>query len=225
MKILALETAVDPGSVALWLDGRVVGRVCPPGVSNSEALLPEAAAVLRGEGLDFGDLDGIAFGMGPGSFTGLRVACGVAQGLAFALGRPLLGVGALEAMALAAGATRVIAALDARMGEIYHGRFVDGRLEGEIGVCAPEGIPLPDSSGWLACGDGLARYPALRERLAGAVSDWRPDIVPRADALARLAGLRMERGEGADPALAAPFYVRNKVAKTVAERLAEGGRA
>ncbi|MDR0576438.1 MAG: tRNA (adenosine(37)-N6)-threonylcarbamoyltransferase complex dimerization subunit type 1 TsaB [Candidatus Accumulibacter sp.] len=225
MKILALETAADPGSVALWLDGRVAVRGCARELSNSEALLPTAQAALREEGLEFSDLDAIAFGMGPGSFTGLRVACGVAQGLAVALGKPLLGVGTLEAMALAAGGERVIVALDARMGEVYHGLFTDGLLRGGIGVCPPERVPLPAPDGWLACGDGFAKYPALRERLAGAVVGWREDILPDAGFVARLAGPRLERGEHIDPAMAAPLYVRDKVARTVAERLAEGGRA
>ena len=229
MKILALETASDPGSVALWLDGRVFARACPAELSNSAALLPVAEAMLREEGLEFADLDGIAFGMGPGSFTGLRVACGVAQGLALAWDLPLLGVGTLEAMALSAGGERVLVALDARMGEVYCGLFADGLLRGEIGLFPPERvpipIPIPDSDGWLACGNGLSAYPALRERLAGAVVDWMPDITPSAEFIARLAGPRMEQGERVDPALAAPLYVRDKVARTVAERLSEGGRA
>jgi tRNA threonylcarbamoyladenosine biosynthesis protein TsaB len=209
MKILALETAADPGSVALWIDGRVVAQACPGDLSNSAALLPAAKAALEAEGLGFPDLDGVAFGMGPGSFTGLRVSCGVAQGLALALDKPLAGVGTL----------------DARMGEVYHGVFVDGVLQDGIGVCPPQRVPRPASPGWRCCGNGVSAYPALRERLAGVVTEWRPDVAPHAGFIARLAGPRMERGERIDPADAAPFYVRDKVAKTVAERLAEGGRA
>lgn len=225
MKILALETATDPGSVALWRDGCVVARSCPDNLSNSASLLPVAQAMLREEGLDFTEIDGIAFGAGPGSFTGLRVSCGVAQGVAVARNLPLLGVGTLEAMASAAGSDRVIVALDARMGEVYFGLFVDGVVQGDIGVYPPESVPVPDSAGWCACGTGLAAYPALRERLGGVVTTWQPDVVPHAGFVARLAGPRMERGECIDPADAAPLYVRDKVAKTVAERLAEGGKA
>ena len=225
MKILALETATDPGSIALWLDGKVVSRNCPDNLSNSATLLPVAEVALKEAGIGFADLDGIAFGMGPGSFTGLRVSCGVAQGLAFARDLPLLGIGTLDAMALASGGERVIVALDARMGEVYFGVFVAGVLQGSIGVYAPDSVPVPDTTGWLACGNGLAAYPALRERLSAVVAEWRPEIMPHAEFVVRLAAPRIERGERVDPADAAPLYVRDKVAKTVAERLAEGGRA
>ena len=225
MIILALETAADPGSIALWLDGTVVARRCPTAQSNSETLLPLAEQVLRENGLRFSDIDAVAFGSGPGSFTGLRVACGVAQGLAVARDLPLLGVGTLEAMAAASGGARVIVALDARMGEVYVGCFDNGRLCGEIGVYPPQAVPLPQSGGWLACGNGIAAYPALRERLAPWVEAWRPEIMPSAEAVLRLAAPRLARGEAIDPADAHPFYVRDKVAKTVVERLAEGGKA
>jgi tRNA threonylcarbamoyladenosine biosynthesis protein TsaB len=225
MLILALETATDPGSVALWRDGEVIARSCPDGRSNSETLLPLADSTLREAGFSFTDLQGVAFGMGPGSFTGLRVSCGAAQGLAVARDLPLIGIGTLDAMALASGGERVIVALDARMGEVYFGLFVHGKLQGEIGVYAPDAVPLPDASGWLACGNGLSSYPALRERLASVVEAWKPEIMPSAEAVVRLAAPRLEGGESIDPADAAPLYVRNKVAQTVAERLAIGGKA
>ncbi len=225
MNILALETATDPGSVALWLDGEVLARNCPDALSNSETLLPLAESTLREAGLGFADLDGIAFGTGPGSFTGLRVACGVAQGLAVARDLPLLGVGTLAAMALASGGQRVIVALDARMGEVYFGAFEAGEVQGGIGVYPPAAVPLPTSSGWLACGNGLAAYPELRALLSPFVDAWQVALMPSAEAVVRLAAPRLERGERIDPADAAPLYVRNKVAKTVAERLALGGKA
>ena len=225
MNILALETATDPGSIALWRDGVVVACSCPTGLSNSATLLPLAGATLREYGLGFADVHAIAFGAGPGSFTGLRVACGVAQGLAVARDVPLLGIGTLEAMAFSSGGGRVIVALDARMGEVYCGLFENGVQRGEIGVFAPQAVPLPDSTGWLACGNGLAAYPELRERLSPCVDAWRPEIMPGAEAVVRLAAPRLARGESIDPADAVPLYVRDKVAKTVVERLAEGGKA
>lgn len=225
MNILALETAADPGSIALWRDGEVVERRCALGRSNSETLLPLAETMLRDAGLGFADLGGIAFGAGPGSFTGLRVACGVAQGLAFARDLPLLGVGTLEAMAQESGFERVIVTLDARMGEVYVGFFEHGEQRGEIGVYSPQDVPLPETAGWLACGNALAAYPLLRERLSPFVDRWQPELLPSAAGVARIAAQRLARGAAIDPADAVPLYVRDKVAKTVAERLAEGGKA
>lgn len=225
MNILALETAADPGSIALWRDGEVVERRCALGRSNSETLLPLAETMLRDAGLGFADLGGIAFGAGPGSFTGLRVACGAAQGLAFARDLPLLGVGTLEAMAQEGGFERVIVTLDARMGEVYVGFFEHGEQRGEIGVYSPQDVPLPETAGWLACGNALAAYPLLRERLSPFVDRWQPELLPSAAGVARIAAQRLARGAAIDPADAVPLYVRDKVAKTVAERLAEGGKA
>lgn len=225
MNILAFDTSCDPGSLALWRADELISRDCPPGLANSETLLPLAGQTLREAGLAFADLHAIAFARGPGSFTGLRIACGVAQGLAFAAGLPLIAVGTLEAMALASGGARVIVVLDARMGEVYCGYFVGGEQQGEIGVYPPQALPLPESSGWLACGNGLAAYPALRERLAPHVDVWQAELMPSAAAVARIAAQRLARGERIDPADALPLYVRDKVAKTVVERLAAGGKA
>jgi tRNA threonylcarbamoyladenosine biosynthesis protein TsaB len=225
MRILALETAADPGSIALWLDGQVVARNCPAGLSNSATLLPLVEATLREAGCSLAELDGIAFGAGPGSFTGLRVACGVAQGLAMARDLPLLAIGTLEAMAQSTGGERVIVALDARMGEVYYGVFEQGVQQGEIAVLAPENVPLPATTGWLACGNGLTAYPALGQRLAPFVDTWQAAVMPSAEAVARLAAPRLALGLQVDPAAAVPFYVRDKVAKTISERLAQGGKA
>jgi len=237
MNLLALETSTDVGSIALWRDGDILLRTCPTGVSHSLTLLPLIAATMAEAGLGFTDLQGIAFAAGPGAFTGLRVACGVAQGLAFAHDIPLLPLGTLDALAIASGGQRVLVALDARMGEVYFGCFEAGRAtplairldahsaQGTIGVYSPVAVPLPESTGWLACGNGLAAYPALRERLSTCVDQWRPDLMPSADAVARLAAPRLASGERLDPANAVPVYVRDKVAQTVAERLQRGGKA
>lgn len=228
MQILALETSTELGSCALWCDGVVSERFCPAGQTHSETLLPLVRELLNEAGLKAADLDAIAFGVGPGAFTGLRVACGAAQGLAMAGNTPLIPVTSLEALAIQSAGERVIALLDARMGEVYAGtyqRFDDGyKLLGEIRLAAPADVELPTGAGWLACGNAARAYPLLNERLtAGAISIQ--DSLPSAAALLRLALPRAERGEGIDAALAAPLYVRDKVAKTVAERLSEGGRA
>lgn len=227
MQILALETTTDLGSCALWQDGQVLSATCPPGRPHSETLIPLVQGLLAEAGSGFASLDAIAFGMGPGAFTGLRVACGIAQGMAVALDRPVLPVGSLETMAWEAGAERVLALLDARMGEVYAGTFrrTGATLEtlGELVLAAPGTLPLPAAEGeWLAVGNALAAYPDLQARCAA--WECRPGILPHARSVAHLAAAAMARGEGLDPALAAPRYIRDKVARTVAERLAEGGR-
>jgi len=229
MQILALETSTELGSCALWRDGEVTERTCPVGRSHSETLLPLVRELLNEAGLTVSQLDAIAFGVGPGAFTGLRVACGAAQGLAVVANIPVIPVSSLETMAALTDGERVLALLDARMGEVYAGAYVrtgDGyALQGEIRVASPADIVFPDDAGWLACGNAPAAYPVLLERLAVAGIELRADILPTAAALVRLAVPRAQAGEGIDAALAAPLYVRDKVAKTVAERLSEGGRA
>lgn len=229
MLILALETSTELGSCALWRDGELSERICPAGRSHSETLLPLVRELLVEAAVAVSQLDAIAFGVGPGAFTGLRVACGAAQGLAVANDIPLLPLTSLEAMAAATGAEQVLALLDARMGEVYAGayrRSADGYvLQGEIRVCAPVDVQIPAETGWLACGNAPAAYPLLAQRLAEAGLSVRSDILPTAAVLAQLAVPCLLRGEGIDAALAAPLYVRDKVAKTVAERLSEGGRA
>lgn len=229
MLILALETSTELGTCALWRDGVVHERICPGGRPHSETLLPLVRELLTDAGTGFGDLDAIAFGAGPGAFTGLRVACGLAQGLAVAVNIPVLPVCSLEIMAAGAGGDRVLALLDARMGESYAAAYCRvGEtyvLQGDICVASPDHIVLPIGEGWQVCGNAPAAYPALQERLAGSTLAFVAGVLPTAGVLARLAVLRMLAGEGIDPALAAPLYVRDKVAKTVAERLSEGGRA
>jgi len=229
MQILALETSTELGSCALWRDGVLFERTCPSGRSHSETLLPLVRELLVEAGLKVGQLDAIAFGVGPGAFTGLRVACGAAQGLAVAASLPLIRVTSLETMAALAGGERVLALLDARMGEVYSGayRLIDDTyvLQGDIRVAAPDLVSLPDEPGWLACGNAVKAYPALAARLNAAGVAAQAGILPTAAAVARLAVPRALRGEGIDAALAAPLYIRDKVAKTVAERLNEGGRA
>jgi tRNA threonylcarbamoyladenosine biosynthesis protein TsaB len=229
MRLLALETSTELGSCALWIDGQITEKLCPVGRSHSETLLPLVRELLNDAGLRVADLDAIAFGAGPGAFTGLRVACGAAQGLAVAADLPLVQVTSLETLAMASGQEKVISLLDARMGEVYAATYQRGEncygLAGEIRVVAPLAVPVPEDGGWLACGNAPAAYPELAARLAVAGITVLPDILPLAADVARLAVARFRRGDYIDPALAAPLYIRDKVAKTVAERLGEGGKA
>lgn len=231
MQILALETSTEAGSCALWRDGELIERHCPAGRSHSETLLPLVRELLAEAGLCVAQLDGIAFGVGPGAFTGLRVACGAAQGLAVSADLPLIPVTSLETMAAASGGRQVLALLDARMGEVYSGAYVAAGeaqwlLQGDIRVNSPVDLDFSaKSTGWLACGNALLAYPALAERAIQAGLTVLPEILPQASWLARLAAPRLARGQGMDAADAVPLYIRDKVAQTVAERLRAGGKA
>lgn len=219
MLLLALETATHRLSVALWLDGHVLERAAELPNGSSEWLLPNVHALLAEAGSGLQSLDGIAFGAGPGSFTGLRLAAGCAQGLAYGLDLPVIGIGTLEALALASGEARVYACLDARMNEVYVASYEQGVEVMAPIVCPPEQAPVPSGEGWLGCGDGFAGYGG---RLPQFVRT-RPDLRPTADAVVRLAAPRFARGESMTAAAAMPVYVRDKVALTTAERLARGG--
>ncbi|MDD3354892.1 tRNA (adenosine(37)-N6)-threonylcarbamoyltransferase complex dimerization subunit type 1 TsaB [Zoogloea sp.] len=230
MKILALETSTDAGSVAL-LDGeRVVERAVVGRPGHSETLLPGIRALLEECSVSLQALDAIAFGAGPGAFTGLRLACGAAQGLALGLGKSVIPVGTLHALAAQCLAESIFVAVDARMSEVYFAAYrrQGGRLlEVQAPACAaPDQVRLPAEGHWFGCGSAFRVYrdtllPVLAPRLDGL--DEMP--VPMAASVARLAGEAFLRGEMLDPALAAPLYVRDKVALTTAERLATGGKA
>ncbi len=234
MNLLALETSTHRLSVALWRDGACLERAEEIASGGSERLLPWVRELLDEAGMALADLDGIAFGSGPGGFTGLRLACGVAQGLACGLDLPVLGVSTLEALALAAqrhdrDIERVFACLDARMNEVYCAAYLirDGVPESILapfvaapGMVAEVVTPHLTGEAWVGCGDGLSAYSDL---LAGRLARTIPALSPAAACVAQLAAPRLARGEGVDAALATPLYVRDKVALTTAERLARGG--
>jgi len=217
LKILALDTSTDYCSVALWRDGVVDARDAAAGQLQSELLLPMADDLLRRHGLSVKDLDGIAFGQGPGSFTGLRIACGVTQGLAFGAGLPVVGVSTLLALAQATGAERAVCCLDARMGEIYHAAYVRAgsgwRTVHEASLCAPRQAPPLAAGAWTGCGSGFAAHEdALKQRYAGLLSAIMPQAYPHAREIAELAVPDFERGKGIAAEQAAPVYIRDKVA-------------
>ena len=225
MNLAAIESSTHHLSVALSCAGELRQRSAVVVNGGSAMLLPWLQELLAEAGIGLAALDALAFGAGPGGFTGLRLACGLVQGLALGLDLPVLGVCGLEAMALQAGSGKVVAALDARMGEIYYACYAVAGDAVEIlaaPVCAsPQQLSPPPGSGWIGCGDAFSAYPQLwRDELAGR----REDLLPTAAAVVRLAAPRLQRGEGVDAALAAPLYVRDKVALTTAERLARGGQ-
>ncbi|GAB3628547.1 tRNA (adenosine(37)-N6)-threonylcarbamoyltransferase complex dimerization subunit type 1 TsaB [Pandoraea terrae] len=234
--LLALDTSTEFCSVALYRDDpavpgapRIVARHLDTGPVSSTRILPAAREVLESAGLRLADCDAIAFGAGPGSFTGLRTACGVAQGLAFGAGLPVVPVGTLMACAEAArdrdpSADRVLVALDARMDEAYWADFIwdassgDWRTQQGPALDAAQRVPTPDTAFVLAGNAAAAfgdRLPAAAQ--ARAVM---PDAMPHAQSVAVLAARAFARGEAIPADQAMPFYVRNKVAQTTAERQA-----
>jgi tRNA threonylcarbamoyladenosine biosynthesis protein TsaB len=223
MRFAAFETSTEWCSVALAAGGEIAALEERAGNRHSELALPMLARLLAQAGFGIGALDAVAFGAGPGSFTGLRIACGLAQGLSFARGLPVLGVSTLEALAEESGAQRVVACLDARMHEVYYSclsRAGDAWRESIPARCvAPGSVPRPQGTGWVGCGKGFAQYgEALRSALGAALAAVRAEARPSAVAVARLAAPRLAAGEGTDAALAAPSYLREKVALTTEER-------
>ncbi|HEY8606535.1 MAG TPA: tRNA (adenosine(37)-N6)-threonylcarbamoyltransferase complex dimerization subunit type 1 TsaB [Noviherbaspirillum sp.] len=222
--ILAIETSSELASVALSRDGRLVTREASGVQTHSQSVLPMVQAVLAEAGIGMADCDAIAFGAGPGSFTGVRTACGVAQGLAFGAALPVVPVVTLQAMAEACrrrhGATDVLVVLDARMDEVYWAqyRFEDGWHT----VSAPAlsaAAAIRAEGAVTACGNGLSAYAAA---FAGRpfAEGGKPDIVPHAAEIAVLAAGDFSAGRIVDPRDAQPVYLRNKVALTTAERQA-----
>ncbi|WP_114649597.1 tRNA (adenosine(37)-N6)-threonylcarbamoyltransferase complex dimerization subunit type 1 TsaB [Pseudothauera hydrothermalis] len=228
MKILAIETSCERGSIALLTDDTVLNKELVGQANHSNHLLPEIRALLAEAGTLVGELDAIAFGSGPGAFTGLRLACAAAQGLALGAGLGVVPICSLAALAMQGEGARVFVATDARMNELYYAayeRCPSGLRTYQAPRCAPpEAVSLPDGQ-WCALGSGFAAYPDLAERWPGRFFQVEPAVVPRAADVARLAVLELQRGAALAPELAAPLYIRDKVALTTAERLARGGRA
>ena len=221
MKLLALETSTESCSVALGLDGEVRERfeLAPRG--HAELLLPWVEGLLAEAGVALSDLDAIAFGRGPGSFTALRIGIGVTQGLAWGADRPVVPVSSLQAAAQASGAERALVALDARMGEVFTGRFVreDGLMRpvGDEAVLPPESVSLPQTSDWTAVGNGFERYAPLAEQVPN-FANCEPDTWPRAAAVLALAKDWMADNEPLPAEQAQPVYLRDKVASKPGER-------
>lgn len=218
MRFAAIETSTEWCSVALWHEGEIAAIERRAGNRHSELALPMLESLFKKWGIKASNLDAIAFGAGPGAFTGLRIACGLAQGLALARGLPVIGISTLQALAQEAGAMRVVACIDARMREVYYAALEKraGRWHEIIAAqcVAPQSAPQPPGEGWVGCGSGFAVY---QDVMKGKVSVVKSQVHPTALAVAQLAAPRLAAGEGVDAALAAPIYVREKVAFTKEE--------
>ncbi|MGM0595326.1 MAG: tRNA (adenosine(37)-N6)-threonylcarbamoyltransferase complex dimerization subunit type 1 TsaB [Pseudomonadota bacterium] len=220
MKLLAIETATEACSVALHVDGEVreIFRMAPR--EHARRVLGMADELLADAGLKPVQLDALAFGRGPGAFTGVRIASGVVQGIAFAAELPVVPVSTLAALAQGGYRqyrfTQVAAALDARMDEIYWGAFIeeDGlmRASGGEQVCPAVESPLLAGRGWHGVGSGWTAYAeALARRHGAAVVSYLGELFPHALDVAQLAVAAAERGEAVSAEQALPVYLRDRV--------------
>lgn len=223
MKLLAFDASTEFLSIALRTEQQTYKIDLKAGQTASQLILPQIQTLLDDAQLALTDLNGIAFGAGPGSFTGVRIACGVAQGLAFGANLPVVGVNVLMALAEASGAERVIAASDARMGEAYHSVFVrENNQWTEVhaaGVYKPDLVPAVDGDGWVGVGTAWSVHSeALHTQYANQVASTLPEMTPMAEAILTLATPVFERGEALLASEAKPVYIRNRVALTSKER-------
>lgn len=227
MKLLAFETATEACSVALYVDGEIIERHELAPRLHAEYALPWAEALIAQAGISRAQLDVIAISRGPGAFTGVRLAIALAQGIAMALDRPVVAVSTLQVLALQAGPHRVLAAIDARMGEVYSGAFEPSpegpKLVGIETVSAPDAVRIPGAeNGWCGVGTGFgAGGGRLQQTLQVRLGGVDAAALPRASDVARLAVAAHARGESVAPDQVQPAYLRNNVALTLAEQQAQ----
>lgn len=221
MKLLAIETATEACSAALYLNGEIRERYRVAPQEHSHLILAMLDELLADAGIGMGALDALAFGRGPGAFTGVRIAAGTIQGLAMAVGLPVVPVSTLAVLAQGAhrseGAERVLAAIDARMSEVYFGAFALGAEgvmvpAGAEGVGAPETVPGLEGEGWVGAGSGWRSYgQVLRERFGRALAAVAGEQLPRARDVAMLAASGVANGQAVSAEKALPVYLRDKV--------------
>jgi tRNA threonylcarbamoyladenosine biosynthesis protein TsaB len=222
MKLLAIDTAAEACSAALYLDGAVRARFLIAPRRQGELILTLMEGLLAEAGLGLTDLDALAFGRGPGAFTGIRIATGVIQGAAFGAGLPVVPVSNLAALAQRAfreeGHRRILAAFDARMGEVYWGAFqIDGRgLARGLGseqVTTAEGVAVSEGAGWHGVGSGWGSYGALlAQRVGRDLLSVIPGLVCHAHDVAVLGAALFDEGQGVSAEQALPVYLRDQVA-------------
>jgi tRNA threonylcarbamoyladenosine biosynthesis protein TsaB len=221
MKLLAIDTSTEACSAAVGIADQVITRYELAPRKHAELILPMIDSLLNEAGLAFSQLDALAFGRGPGSFTGLRIAAGVIQGIAFGADLPVVPVSSLATLAQGAsrelGVDKIAAGFDARMQEVYWAMFrVDDhglvRLNGDEVVCKPEDVPLPENSGWTGIGSAWQVYEhALMGHLGEKLSGWHDDFYPQARDMVRLGMDGFQTGKAVSAEHAIPVYLRNNV--------------
>lgn len=229
MNLLALDTSTEYLSLALLKGEETFTFDMHAGQTHSQIILPQIQVLLNVAELSLKDLHGIAFGAGPGSFTGVRIAAGVAQGLGFGSKLPVVGICTLLALAQAAHekniahANKVIACLDARMGEVYHAAYALIEHEWHTliapGLYKPEAVPAIKGEGWVGAGSGWQIYPEqLNAIYGGQLYATQPELLPTAVAMLKLAMPIFKSGKAKPANEAMPLYIRNRVALKTSER-------
>jgi len=218
MKILALDTSSPICSIALLYDQKIVSRDSAVTLKQAQVILSEINALLTSENIHLNQLDAIAFGCGPGSFTGARIAASITQGLAYALKIPVISISSLKAIAYATyldlGWDKLLVGVDARMDEIYWGQYIIQHevisLMHEECIDKPEKIQFPDKNDWFGVGNAWEVY---LDRIPYQPFQIDPTRLPLAKAIAHLAKIELEAGRTLLPHQALPVYLRNNVAK------------
>jgi tRNA threonylcarbamoyladenosine biosynthesis protein TsaB len=227
IKLLAIDTATEQCSVALQIDADCIERCIQTPRGHADLVLPMVQELMAEAGLGFTHLDAIAFGRGPGAFTGVRIAIGVAQGLAFAAQLPLLPISDLAAVAQQGAAQiktgeQLLVCMDARMGEVYSAVF-SLTAAGLVmpfsaeRVCVPEQVNMPAQELRLALGTGFRAYPLLAERYASLKP--RDEALPQAREVAQLGRRDWHAGLAISAELAMPIYLRDQVVQVKATQM------
>ncbi len=223
VNLLAFDTSTEYLSLAIQKGSEIFNFNANVGQTHSQLILPKIQALLDEAHLTLNALNGIAFGAGPGSFTGVRIAAGVAQGLAYGADLPVASVCTLQALAEASGADKVIACIDARMGEVYFAVY-EITAAGWYAVVAPslhkpDNVPELAGTNWVGVGSGWQAYDAQLNQAYGAqLSATKPDLRPTAEVMLKLAMLEFQAGRAKPAAQVQPIYIRHRVALKTEER-------
>jgi tRNA threonylcarbamoyladenosine biosynthesis protein TsaB len=226
VKLLAIDTSQEACSAALQQDNDLIYRESLAPREHTRLILPMIEALLAESELTLQQLDALVFGRGPGSFTGLRIASGVIQGLALGADLPVIAVSSLAALAQGVyrekQAKQVLAAFDARIEEVYWGAYQneDGimTLVDEEKVISPMQTNIPETQGWVAAGSAWAAYPEMTQRFTDRITEVMHDRYPLARDCLPMAEKKYTEGELLSAEQALPVYLRTKVAQTTAER-------
>ena len=224
MKLLAIDTSTEACSAALSIDEEIIFRYVLAPRKHTKLILPMIDDLMKEANLLPTQLDGLAFGRGPGAFTGVRIATGVIQGIAFGADLPVAPVSSLAALAQGCWredkAKKVISAIDARMNEVYWGCYAlsyagnDGLMDScmEEGICTADQIPLPEGNNWHGAGTGWKSYPdQLANRFEGQISATSPQSYPHAIDIIELAKIEFDLDNAISAEQVRPVYLRNNI--------------